>query len=61
MSATEPVEQPQNSGENQAAEHASVLNSISPARIFLAAMIGLGVVIFMFVRDFISILRTLED
>jgi len=52
MSATEPVEQPQNSGENQAAEHASVLNSISPARIFLAAMIGLGVVIFMFVRDF---------
>lgn len=30
----------------------SALNSISPFRIFLAAMIGLGVVVYMFVRDF---------
>lgn len=52
MSATEPVENPQKATQEQDAEHSSVLNSISPFRIFLAAMIGLGVVIFMFVRDF---------
>jgi hypothetical protein len=49
MSATE-------SGENQSIkeqeEQAGVLNSISPFRIFLAAMIGLSVVVYMFVKDF---------
>ncbi len=45
------------SGENQSIneqeeEHAGVLNSISPFRIFLAAMIGLSVVVYMFVKDF---------
>ncbi|MCH2021313.1 MAG: flippase-like domain-containing protein [Saprospiraceae bacterium] len=36
----------------QEVESVGVLNSISPFRIFLAAIIGLGVVIYMFVQDF---------
>lgn len=36
----------------QEEEEAGVLRSISPFRIFLAAMIGLGVVVYMFYKDF---------
>jgi uncharacterized membrane protein YbhN (UPF0104 family) len=36
----------------QEEEGAGALSSISPFRIFLAAMIGLGVVVFMFVKEF---------
>lgn len=45
---SEPLDDPIVSQEDQA----SVLKSISPFRIFLAAMIGLTVVVYMFYKDF---------
>lgn len=52
MSETESVENQTEQIKNQEQEEAGVLNSISPFRIFLAAMVGLSVVIYMFFKDF---------
>jgi glycosyltransferase 2 family protein len=38
--------------QKQEEESAGVLSSISPFRVFLAAMIGLAVVVYMFIKDF---------
>lgn len=51
MSETDSVENIDKNNEVEE-QQASALSQISPFRIFLAAMIGLGVVIFMFIKDF---------
>lgn len=50
MSETESVENQATT--NQEQDEAGVLSSISPFRIFLAAMVGLTVVVYMFYKDF---------
>lgn len=48
----EPLDDPQSVTFQEEEEQAGVLKSISPVRILLAAMIGLGVVAYMFYKDF---------
>ena len=52
MFNTELLEQETEEIQKQEEENAGVLSSISPVRIFLAAMIGLAVVAYMFIKDF---------
>ena len=52
MINTELLESETEEIQKQEEESAGVLSSISPFRVFFAAMIGLAVVVYMFIKDF---------